>query len=200
METPDTTGNLNEETEKEPLETVQRHPVKKETILDPRDGRSYETVQIGSQFWLAENLHYMTDDSYCYKDDPSYCDKYGRLYTWNAAKDACPEGWHLPSKDEFSVLIDAVGGENVAGKMLKSVSGWGTKGNGIDAYSFAALPAGDFFDGKYDFEGFVTFFWSSTLYSEYSAYHMNLYYDNRVALDDYSLKDYIRYSVRCLKD
>ena len=200
MKAPDTTGNLNEETEKELHETVQMPPEKKETILDPRDGRSYEIAQIGSQIWLAENLHYMTDESYCYKDDTSYCDKYGRLYTWNAAKDACPEGWHLPSKDEFSVLIDAVGGENVAGKMLKSVSGWGTKGNGIDAYSFAALPAGDFFDGKYDFEGFVTFFWSSTLYSEYSAYHMNLYYDNRVALDDYSLKDYIRYSVRCLKD
>ena len=198
MEAPDTTGNLNEETEKEPLETVQMPPEKKETMLDPRDGRSYEIVQIGSQIWLAENLHYMTDESYCYKDDTSYCDKYGRLYTWDAAKDACPEGWHLPSKDEFSVLIDAVGGENVAGKMLKSLSGWGSKGNGTDTYSFAALPAGNYFNGKYDFDGFAAYFWSSTENSNYSGYYMSLNYYNSVDLD-YNLK-YCGHSVRCLKD
>lgn len=113
-----------------------------DSFTDPRDGQTYRTVKIGNQVWMAENLNYRTDDSYCYDDEPANCRKYGRLYTWKAALNACPSGWHLPSYEEFETLFAAVGGKGVAGKALKSTSGWYNNDNGTDVYGFSALPAG----------------------------------------------------------
>jgi len=105
------------------------------SVLDSRDMQSYRTVKIGSQTWMAENLNYKTENSFCYNDDISYCRTYGRLYTWAAAMDSagewstnskgcgygsncsptgtirgvCPEGWHLPSEKEWNTLITTVG-------------------------------------------------------------------------------------------
>ena len=89
------------------------------TMTDPRDGKKYKTVQIGKQIWMAENLNYKTGESWCNGNMDSNCDKYGRLYTWKVAMSACPSGWHLPSKNEFDVLINEVGGVETAGKMIK---------------------------------------------------------------------------------
>lgn len=121
-------------------------------MIDPRDGKAYKTIQIGSQTWMAENLNYETVNSYCYENDPANCEKYGRLYTRDSLLNACPEGYHLPTAEEFATLISNVGGEEIAGKMLKSIAGWydyelsGTgvynDGNGIDKYGFNALPGG----------------------------------------------------------
>ncbi|MBR2020944.1 MAG: hypothetical protein IJ939_00775, partial [Clostridia bacterium] len=91
-------------------------------LADDRDGQTYKTVKIGDQWWMAENLNYETDSSFCYKDSAEFCEKYGRLYTWDAVVDVCPDGWHLPSKAEWETLITAVGGRATAGKMLKSTS------------------------------------------------------------------------------
>ena len=89
------------------------------TMTDARDGQTYRTVKIGNQVWMAENLNYETGKSYCYNDSAEYCTKYGRLYEWNAAMRACPEGWHLPLLTEFKTLVDAMGDSLMAGDMLK---------------------------------------------------------------------------------
>lgn len=117
---------------------------------DSRDGQKYKKVKIGKQVWMAENLNYKMEGSYCYENDETHCEKYGRLYEWDAAMKACPKGWHLPDKTEFEVLFDAVGGISTAAKMLKSTDGWDVvmkggrfvTGGGTDEYGFSALPAG----------------------------------------------------------
>ena len=169
------------------------------TMTDSRDGQTYKTVQIGKQVWMAENLNFKIDSSYCYNDSSKYCKKYGRLYSWAAAKRACPEGWHLPTIDEFETLFAAVGGQSTAGKKLKSASGWKKDGNGTDDYSFTALPAG----GRSTNESFyggdgAAYFWSSTEYGKNRSYYIFLNYQD----DEANEVDYYRddgMSVRCVK-
>ena len=175
-------------------------------MIDSRDGQTYKTVTIGTQVWMAENLNYETTNSYCYDDDPSNCSKYGRLYTWAAATTACLIGWHLPSDDEWNTLFTAVGGDSIAGKMLKSAGGWndnyGTSGNGTDTYAFSALPAGVriYGDWGYDYEGTVAHFWSSSTEGGFDGvYNVLMGYGYDDADLDYTDK-YNGYSVRCVKD
>ena len=173
------------------------------SITDSRDGQTYKTVSIGSQKWMAQNLNYKTDNSYCYDDSPSNCTKYGRLYTWAAAKTACPTGWHLPDTTEWNTLFTAVGGSCTAGKMLKSTSGWNSSGNsvsGTDNYSFSALPAGFRRNGgNYDSEGFYAYFWSSTENGSGYAYDLDMLYNDGGAYLRYG-SEYYGFSVRCVKD
>ena len=169
-------------------------------MTDSRDGHTYKTVTIGSQIWMAENLNYETENSYCYNDSAEYCDKYGRLYTWDAAITVCPSGWHLPSNDEWRSLFTAVGGAS-AGKVLKSESGWYNDGNGLDSFGFSALPVGGWDGGEtyYD-EGRAANFWSSTEESlSPSAYYIFLNYDIDGARF-YGSGKYFGFSVRCLQD
>jgi uncharacterized protein (TIGR02145 family) len=57
---------------------------------------------------MAENLRYNIEGSWCYDNDEANCQDYGRLYTWDAAKKACPTGWHLPTREEWQELVRAV--------------------------------------------------------------------------------------------
>ena len=159
-------------------------------LADNRDGQTYKTVKIGDQWWMAENLNYETDSSFCYKDSDEYCEKYGRLYTWDAVVDVCPDGWRLPSKVEWETLFDAVGGRATAGKMLKSTSG------GKGGYRVKG--------GGYLYEGAHTFFRSSTVSSTeinngpYCAFlDFNADYAAGMSSDDYNNYGF---SVRCVKD
>ena len=179
-------------------------------LVDSRDGQTYKTLKIGEQVWMAENLNYEVDSSFCYKDSAKYCEKYGRLYQWAASVGACPEGWHLPDTTEWNILFTTVGGKSIAGKILKSWTGWDScwdnrkhiyvDGNGSDFYGFFALPAGSRSSDGISTYGFTTNFWSSTEYkSDEQAYDMFLssqFEDVRLNDDD----EYNAYSVRCLKD
>ncbi|WP_295037421.1 fibrobacter succinogenes major paralogous domain-containing protein [uncultured Fibrobacter sp.] len=212
------------------------------TMTDSRDNKVYKTVTIGTQTWMAENLNYAytsvpykfdskygsyTSDStsWCYDDDPSNCDKYGRLYTWAASMDSigtwstngigcgygstcsptypvrgiCPTGWHLPTKAEFETLFTAVGGSFQAAKRLKSASGWEAAGEATDAYGFSALPAGARDNkGAFSSPGLYAYFWSATEFRDY-AYNMFLYSNDEFAYLEYNYK-YDGFSVRCVKD
>jgi uncharacterized protein (TIGR02145 family) len=99
-------------------------------LTDERDAQIYKTVKIGNQVWMAENLNYKTENSYCYNDSTTYCDMYGRLYTWDVAMEICPSGWHLPDTTDWKILVETVGGWNEAGKILKSKTGWISFENG----------------------------------------------------------------------
>ncbi|MCQ2121809.1 MAG: fibrobacter succinogenes major paralogous domain-containing protein [Fibrobacter sp.] len=157
------------------------------------------------------------------------CSVYGRLYTWAAAvgksedecgyghecdlsdaknekgevRGICPEGWHLPSNDEWPTLFTAVGGEDKAGTALKSKTGWKSQTGDAadrDAYGFSALPAGTGY-GYFFGAGDSAHFWSASQseVSSNDAYSMVLYYDREDAGLACYYK-YVGYSVRCLQD
>jgi len=176
----------------------------KGTFTDTRDGKTYKTVKIGEQVWLAENMNYNASGSKCYDNKPTNCDKYGRLYNWETAMKACPKGWHLQNKTEWEVLSETVGGEKTAGKYLKAINGWnehnGKLGNGVDAYGFSILPGGiGNFNGGFDYAGIYGIWWSSSEYSGDYAYYegINNIYEN--IHRHYGDKRRL-YSVRCIKD
>lgn len=119
--------------------------------VDPRDHQTYKTVTIGTQTWLAQNMNYNDEKSSCYNNEDSNCVKYGRLYSWIRAMDAClGAGLDFPSDYDYEVLFANVGGQAIAGKMLKSGAGWESseKGNGTDEYLFSVLPTGFGTDGS----------------------------------------------------
>ena len=169
----------------------------------------------------------LDSSSFCYNDSAEYCAKYGRLYTWAAAMDSvgtwstngkgcgngktclptypvrgvCPEGWHLPTQEEFETLINAVGGQSKAGKMLRFTSGWNSNGNGTDAYGFSALSVGWRYEyGSYYGNGEEVDFWSSTEYNNISAIYRYLHYDDENLLGENFGSKRDGFSVRCVKD
>jgi uncharacterized protein (TIGR02145 family) len=182
------------------------------------------TVKIGNQIWTVQNLNLlpMQGNSWCYRNDEANCQKYGRLYDWAAAMSVCPAGWHLPSAEEWRELANAVGGEETAGKQLKSKSGWddfkregfyitadgsiakdGTirisNGNGTDSYGFSALPGGDYFMGRFVSIGNRGRWWSSTGDTQDYAYSWNMsHYTDKMA-EVHPHKANGR-SVRCVKN
>ena len=193
----------------------------KNTLTDLRDGKVYKTVKIGDQVWMAENLNYETDSSFCYSDSAYFCAMHGRLYKWAAAvgksesecgygntcslpsgdvQGVCPSGWHLPSKAEFKSLIATGGEDSTAGKVLKSASGWTVGGYGTDDFGFAALPAGARgCDGGYSGAYFLAFFWSSTEINDNDVFNMYLTFNGDSVHQSVDIKDFA-FSVRCLKD
>ena len=175
-----------------------------QSFTDSRDGKSYDVVQIGSQTWMAENLDYESDGSACPEGDRRNCEKYGRLYTWEAAQNICPDGWQLPVSLDFAKLMEQVGGLSQAGDALKAADGWFKKGNGSDAFGFKALPAGyggavyEGEGGAYDGIGGYAYFWSATETLDGLAYYLFLDFSSKAAsLNAFGKGDFR--SVRCIQ-
>lgn len=171
-------------------------------LFDERDGRIYRTLTIGSQTWMAENLNYEKEDSFCFEYEEGNCDRYGRLYSWESAQSACPDGWHMPSPEEFNTLIDLAGGKAVAGARLKAAVGWETGAVSTDDYGFTALPAGrrgyymDFTD-----KNLGAYFWSnSRVQNSTAAYNMDLRFDTDSAMVRDNPDAHDGNSVRCVRD
>ena len=193
---------------KDKLPSGKQQQQKAETMKDSRDGRTYKTVKIGKQTWMAENLIYKTQSSFCYGDSSS-CEKYGQLYDWRSLVNICPAGWHLPRKADWETLINAVGGEAVAGKMLKASSDWHycerqkgrfENGFGRDDFGFSALPAGYRMNySDYDEKiGFTTCFHSIEMDgSSDTAVCLPCCNDSIILQNNFSFN---AYSIRCIKD
>jgi uncharacterized protein (TIGR02145 family) len=165
---------------------------------------------------MAENLNYETANSWCNNNETSNCEKYGRLYTLEAAMTACPSGWHLPSRAEWEELVSHAGGSTTAGKTLKSTSGWalsyGNGGNGTDELGFTALPGGNSPHiingtpiGTYFRPVGSSGYWWSAMADKGDNYcrAMFSYYDDRSehnGVVEYSSDKGDLHSVRCVQD
>jgi uncharacterized protein (TIGR02145 family) len=142
------------------------------TFTDSRDGQTYKTISFkdaatgATNTWMAQNLNYQVPGSYAYDDKESNRKELGLLYTLEAARKACPSGWHLPTDREWSMLVTHFGGMDKAGDALKSVSGWLEGGNGANSSGFNALPAGIRRNDRYEVRGAMGFWWTSTLSGE----------------------------------
>ena len=221
----------------------------KSTVTDI-DGNVYQTVKIGNQWWMAENLkvtrycngdiikignqwwkadnlkvtHYLSDDTipnvtdpsiwanltigaYCnYNNDDSNADIYGSLYNWNMVNDCrsiAPVGWHVPTNEEWQILVDYCGGDNIAGGKLKETGTIHWKNantNATNKSCFSALPGG-YRDKNGNFCNMSknAYFWSSTEHDSSFALYRQLKYDDSEVFRFYHNKQY-GFSVRCVKD
>lgn len=196
------------------------------------EGNEYKVVKIGAQYWMASNLRvtkyndgspiaYLEDakawdkvsesqqGAYCYYDaDQAMKEKYGVLYNWHAVKTGklCPEGWHVPSQAEFRMLIDEQGGDQFAGEVLKSISGWRNYQNeekpefqGTNKSGFNGFPGGYRAPtGSYHNEGRFGYWWCSSTQEEFRGSSIYLYYNNPKTA---YISEFFRagYSVRCIK-
>lgn len=124
--------------------------VVKGTFTDSRDGTVYKTVQIGDQVWMAEYLRYAADGAtLCYDNLEENCTKYGMLYPAAPPTDSteeghiqsyCPDGWRLPSIDEFRAMAAVIGPSY---SIIKSTEGWSEDaGNGTNEYGLDIMPGG----------------------------------------------------------
>jgi uncharacterized protein (TIGR02145 family) len=186
-------------------------------------GKIYNTVLIGSQCWMKENLNVGTKlqgkpgfvistnngtiEKYCYNNLESNCTTYGGMYQWNEAmaystipgsQGICPDGWHIPTKAELQTLSTSV--TNNSNK-LKAVGQGSGAGAGTNTSGFSELMGGwmDRTDGGYHALGTEGSVWSSTPYDGTNTWIMCLDASDTVVYIDYYTKDY-GWGVRCLHD
>lgn len=179
------------------------------TITDPRDGKKYKTVKIGTQTWMAQDLDYGGEDGdigSCPDNDPNNCSKYGRLYDWENAMFSCPDGWHLPDDAAWQTLTSFAGGSATAGRKLRARSGWekwncewaatDDRGRAVkvnkcnsDNYGFSASPSSS--NGQYGYwwTSSETYYGVAVAWTQHNSEEMRFGNDNKSK----------RYNVRCLK-
>ncbi len=168
-------------------------------LVDPRDGQEYKTLDLEIPLvggvsvyrtWMAENLNYEVEGSYCYTNEPAYCKKYGRLYTYAAAKAACPEGWRVPTFRDWNTLALKFGGmQNAADELIIG----GT--SGLDLLLGGFGDPGDVFkniaiSGNY---------WDSENQSENTSGLITIQGDSEIVYHGL-IGAFHRNSVRCIKE
>jgi uncharacterized protein (TIGR02145 family) len=194
------------------------------------DGNVYHTVAIGTQIWMAENLrvtHYrngqpipnVTDGArwdslitgaYCnYNNTPFNDEKYGKLYNWFVIADTngiAPAGWHVPSAEEWQILIDYLGGNSIAGGKLKErgTHHWNAPNVGASNKSgFSAVPNGyRHSQGDYWHQGYYGFYWTATWWVDPGpyAYFIQLTNDIPEVFTTVFNEKKFGHSIRCIKD
>ncbi len=180
------------------------------SYTDPRDGKTYTTVQIGDQIWMAQNLNYESVNSWWYDNDISNGDIYGRLYTFEDANIVCSDGWHLPTDDEWKTLEISLGMAPSStdgmewrgideGEKMKTTYGWPENGNGTNSSGFSALPGGTRTDnGYFNNVGGSGYWWTATEYNSSNSWYRMLNNTKRVWREYRT--PYSAISVRCVKD
>jgi len=169
-------------------------------FTDPRDGKTYKTVKIGNQVWMAENLAYKTQKgSWAYNNNESNVKTYGYLYDWEVVQNVCPSGWHLPSRAEWETLISNLGsepGNKMKSKRVEEHGCVGTNQSGFDAV----------YD-RWEAPNSLIVWWSSSLKKSSSLFEKDMVwvpglYCSRGIVDWYKAdpqKDN-RFAIRCIKD
>ncbi|MGA3013037.1 MAG: PKD-like domain-containing protein [Bacteroidales bacterium] len=181
-------------------------------LTDIRDNKTYATVQIGSQCWMAANLNFGSvlvstqdqrdnciSEKYCYNDNPANCTNFGGLYQWDelmlydntpADQGFCPPGWHIPTKNEWNTLFVNFINNGFAGSPLK-----------YSGYSgFNALLSGNgYLNTSWNFQVFATFFWSSNLVDGAKAWAHGMNNPDP-SVSAYSSNRINAFSVRCIQD
>ena len=186
-----------------------------------------QTVTIGTQVWMTKNLDVSTfrngdpilqvksneewikagkdgKPAWCYyKNKKKNGKKYGKLYNWHAVNDSrglAPTGCHIPTDAEWTILSAYLGGEDAAGKKMKSTSGWNDEGNGTNSSGFSGLPGGTRGKSGYCSSiGSFGYWWSASEYDTSYAYSRSLYGNiDFLFRDGYSKEGGL--SVRCLRD
>ena len=192
--------------------------------IKAQDDKIYKTVKIGNQIWMVENLNVSTyrngdtipqvqdpkiwsnlkTGAWCYYENKTETGaSYGKLYNWYAINDPrglAPEGWHIPSDEEWTKLAEALGGKIGLSLKIKSSKGWTSGGNGTNETGFSALPGGArSINESFSFAGNYGYWWTSTEYNSYSAWNRFLgsNYDNIGRSTGW--KEFGN-SVRCVKD
>ncbi len=172
-------------------ETVIATPTTQGTFIDSDDNQVYPYLKIGKQIWMTRNMNKDIADSFCYDNNPENCKKYGRLYTWEAAKKVCPKGWHLPKHEEWKVLLDNYGGEGS--------NSYQALIHGSDS-NFAALLGGKRFgDGEFYYLGEFGDYWSASEKGADNAWFY-IFSSFNGGVSRYNDYKELAFSCRCLKD
>jgi len=180
------------------------------TFTDSRDGQEYNTVTYEvllkddtktTTTWMAQNLNYKAESSYCYDDYDTNCDIMGRLYSWSAAMNACPKGWRLPKDEDWYALANLYGGVEKAGKHLKSSDDLWRDRKGTNKSKFNGMPFGNGdqkIKGAYYGFGSLVIYWSATEKDENYAWDWKLFGEELFRYE--GEKERMLNCVRCVKD
>lgn len=172
-----------------------------DSIVDSRDGKVYKTVKIGNQVWMAQNLNFQSAGSWCYENKNGNCEKFGRLYSWEAANSSCPAGWHLPSDPEWMILEKFLGMQE---SELSKNDVWRGSDQGKKLISDTDLSFNILLGGyknppsNYNLLNLQAFFWTST--SEYGSAWFRQFYNGSAQIFRRTRPVSWGFSVRCLKD